>query len=294
MTQYGYGARPPGLRLNIRWIIALVIAGIAVVSYFTKTQVNPTTGEKQRVALTEAQEIRLGLESAPQMIQQMGARDLDPARDSRAALVQEVGARLVRSTPAGKSPYADSFKFHLLDDEVLNAFALPGGQIFITMTLYDQLKNEAQLAGVLGHEIGHVIHRHSAQQMAKGQFGQSLVGAIAVGASDGRGHGQMAAMAAQFANQMLQLKYGRGDESQSDSTGVDYMAQAGYDPREMLGVMTVLKNASQGRGGTPEFLQSHPLPENRLAEIKELVEKRFTPGQLAQLSKGRPLNAALR
>jgi predicted Zn-dependent protease len=291
MTQYGYEGRRPGLRLNMRWIIALVIAGVGVISYFMKTQVNPTTGEKQRVALTEAQEIRLGLESAPQMVQQMGARELDPSRDQRAALVQEVGTKLVRSSPAGKSPYAESFQFHLLEDEMLNAFALPGGQIFITTTLFQQLENEAQLAGVLGHEIGHVIHRHSAQQMAKGQLGQSIVGAVAVGASDEQGRGQLAAVAAQFATQMLQLKYGRDDESQSDSTGVDYMAAAGYDPREMLGVMTVLKNASQGRGSTPEFMQSHPLPENRLAEIKALVDKKFTAEQLAHLSKGRALKS---
>jgi predicted Zn-dependent protease len=205
--------------------------------------------------------------------------------------VQEVGTKLVRNTDAGKkSPYRDSFQFHLLEHDMLNAFALPGGQIFITTTLFNQLENEAQLAGVLGHEIGHVIHRHAAQQMAKGQLGQSLVGAVAVGASDERGRGQMATMAAAMAAQMLQLKYGRNDESQSDSTGVDYMAQAGYDPREMLGVMTVLKNASKGRGG-PEFMQSHPLPDTRLAEIKQLVEKRFTPEQLAQLSKGRSLKS---
>ena len=94
-----------------------------------------------------------------------------------------------------------------------------------------------------------------------------------------------------MANQMLQLKYGRGDESESDATGIRYMADAGYDPRELLGVMQVLKRASEGRSG-PEFMQSHPLPDTRLAEIKQLVQKQFTPDQLAKLSKGRPLSAA--
>jgi beta-barrel assembly-enhancing protease len=274
--------------INMRWIIALVIAGIGIISYFMKTQVNPTTGEKQRVALTEAQEIALGIQSAPQMVEQMGAKVLDPKRDSRAALVAEVGAKLVRSSPAVRSPYANNFNFYLLDDEVVNAFALPGGQIFITTTLFDQLQNEAQLAGVLGHEIGHVIHRHSAQHMAKSQLGQSIVGAVAVGAS-GDSDGRFAAAAAQMANQMLQMKYGREDESQSDSTGIDYMAKAGYDPREMAGVMEVLKKASGGRGG-PEFLQSHPLPENRLQEIKRIVAEKYPPEQLAKLTKGRPLS----
>src|SRR5688500_15023288 len=89
-----------GRGFNPRWIIALIIAGVGIISYFMKTSINPTTGEKQRVALTESQEIALGLESAPEMVRQMGARFVDPQRDERAALVREVGARLVKSTPA--------------------------------------------------------------------------------------------------------------------------------------------------------------------------------------------------
>jgi predicted Zn-dependent protease len=92
-----------------------------------------------------------------------------------------------------------------------------------------------------------------------------------------------------MANQMVQLKYGRGDESQSDSTGVDYMAKAGYDPREMLGVMQVLKKASGG-GRQPEFLSSHPLPETRLQELDAIIKQRFKPQDLQQLTKGRPLH----
>jgi hypothetical protein len=170
----------------------------------------------------------------------------------------------------------------------VNAFALPGGQIFITTTLLDQLENEAQLAGVLGHEIGHVIHRHSAEHMAKGQLGQSLVGAVAVGASGEDGAGRMAGMAAMMANNMLQLKYGRDDETESDATGIEYMVAAGYDPREMLGVMKVLERAGGGRKGV-EWTQSHPLPQNRMDAIARAIEKNFTPAQLASLSKGQPL-----
>src|SRR5688572_804547 len=286
-----YGHRGTGGRgFNMRWIIALVIAGVGLISYFMKTSINPTTGEKQRVALTESQEIALGLESVQPMVQQMQARIVPPQRDVRAALVDEVGKKLVRSTPAGTSPYAANFNFHLLDDELVNAFALPGGQIFITTTLFDQLENEAQLAGVLGHEIGHVVHRHSAEHMAKGQLGQSIVGAVAVGAS-GEDGGQMAAVAAQMANQMLQMKYSRGDETESDSTGVDYMTKAGYDPREMIGVMEILKKASGGRSG-PEFMQSHPDPGNRAQAIAQLVKDKYSPDKLASLTKGRNLSDA--
>lgn len=277
-----------GRRFNLRWIIALVIAGIGLISYFSSTQINPVTGEKQRVALSVDQEKALGLQSAPELIRQMGARVVDPASDPRAAMVRDVGQKIVGASPASRSPYVDTFNFHLLDDEMVNAFALPGGQVFITTTLFDQLQNEAQLAGVLGHEIGHVIHRHSAEHMAKGQLGQSMVGAVAVGASSDDGRGNLAAVAAAMANQMLQLKYGRQDETESDATGIDYMADAGYDPREMLGVMEILKRASGGRGGA-EFTQSHPLPETRLKDIAQILKAKFTPDQLAKLSKGRML-----
>jgi beta-barrel assembly-enhancing protease len=270
----------------MRWIIALVIAGGALISYMGMRQKNPVTGEVQHVALSVDQEKALGLQAAPQMLQQMGARALDPRSHPDARLVADVGMKLVNSTEAGRSPYAGNFNFYLIEDEQINAFALPGGQVFITTTLYNKLQNESQLAGVLGHEIGHVIHRHSAQQMAKGQLGQRLAAAAAVGSNDGR-----VAAASQMAAQMLQLKYGRGDETQSDDTGIRYMASAGYDPRGMLEVMKVLK-AAAGGSRQPEFLSSHPLPEHRLEDIAQAIRQNFSEQQLAQLTTGQPLHGA--
>jgi predicted Zn-dependent protease len=277
----------------MRIVIGAVIAGIGLLTYFRSTQVNPVTGEKQHVAMTVDQEKALGLEAAPKMAQQMGGV-LDPRQDPDARIVAEVGHKLVNSTEASKSPYVGNFNFYLLDDpKTINAFALPGGQIFITRALYSRLQDESQLAGVLGHEVGHVIHRHSAQQMAKGQLGQMLVVATGVGASDDRGHGQMAAAAAAMANQMMQLKYGRGDESQSDSYGLKLMAQAGYDPRGMLAVMEVLK-AAGGGGRQPEFLSSHPLPDNRLEEIKQIIARDYPNGVPDTLTRGRELGGSAR
>src|SRR5688572_13316166 len=264
----------PG-RVPPQVIIGIIIAVIGLVGYFTKTQVNPVTGEKQRVGnMTPADEVRLGLALAPKMAQQMGG--LVPDSDPQARLVDEVGRRLVQYSDAAKSPFG--FEFHLVrKPDMINAFALPGGQIFITTGLLAKMETEAQLAGVLGHEIGHVIHRHSAEHMAKGQLGQSLVAAVAVGASDERGRGMGAAMAAAMANQMLQLRYGRDDETESDTYGLTLMAQAGYDPRGMLEVMRVLKEAGGG-GRQPEFMLSHPLPDNRLKEIEEAIAKMFPGG----------------
>jgi predicted Zn-dependent protease len=282
----GQGGRRGGFPMRI--VIALVIAGIGIVTYLGRTQINPVTGEKQRVAMSVDQEKALGLQAAPKMAQQMGGA-LDPKVDPDARLVAEVGHKLVRQTEASKSPYVGNFNFYLLDDaKTINAFALPGGQIFITRGLYNQLQDESQLAGVLGHEVGHVIHRHSAEHMAKGQLGQMLVAATGVGASDEGGRGAMAAAAAAMANHVAQQKFGRADETESDTYGLTLMEQAGYDPRGMLAVMQVLKQAGGGRG-QPEFMLSHPLPENRLAEIKQIIDKRYPNGVPTTLTRGREL-----
>ncbi len=134
---------------------------------------------------------------------------------------------------------------------------MPGGQIFITEGLLQRLTSEAQLAGVLGHETGHVVHRHSAEQMAKGQLGALLGAAAGVAADDGSGQGRQAQMVAAMVNQMIQLRYSRQDESESDRYGVDAMAEAGYDPKGMLELLQILKQASTG-AQPPEFLSSHP------------------------------------
>ena len=275
----------------VRWAIGLVIALVGIGMYYLRTEVNPVTGEKQHIGMSVDQEKALGLQAAPEMADKMGGA-IDPRSDPRAALVAQVGRRIVDRSDASKSPYVGNFNFYLLDDpKTINAFALPGGQIFITRALFEKLDNEAQLAGVLGHEIGHVIERHSAQQMAAGQLGQLLTMAVGVGASGGDDGGRKAQMAAAMANQMTQLHYSRGDESQADSFGLKDMAQAGYDPRAMLDVMKVLKEASGGGGGgTPEFMQTHPLPETRLQEIQQEIEKAYPNGVPGDLTKGRSLS----
>lgn len=283
-ADYGYGR---GSRIPPRLILAAIIAGIAIIGYYTSAQMNPVTGKRQHVALSVDQERSLGLEAAPRMAQQMGGAV--PASDPRARLVSQIGQRLVRDSAAGRSPYADNFHFVLLaDTETVNAFALPGGQIFITRGLFDKLRDEAEVAGVLGHEIGHVINRHTAQQMAKGRLGQMLATAVGVGASDDRGSSRNAEVAAAMVNQMLQLNYSRQDEAESDHEGIKYMAQSGYDPRGMLDVMKVLRDVSKGQR-QPEFLASHPLPETRLTAIRDELRHLYPEGIPPELTRGRSL-----
>jgi predicted Zn-dependent protease len=275
------------MRLNPRMLIAVVILLVGIAGYYGKNVLNPVTGEKQHISLTTDQEIALGLGSAPKMAEEFGG--LDPDENAQ-ALVQRVGERVMAKSVASTTPY--KFQYHLLrDPQTVNAFALPGGPIFITRGLLTRLQNEAQLAGVLGHETGHVVARHSAEHMAKSQLGQSIVGAIYVGSSDQYGRGQQAAVMAAVANQMVQLKYGRQDELEADTLGVRVMSEAGYDPRALLGVMKILEEASGGKRQT-EFMSSHPNPGNRQQVIEAAIEKLYPNGVPRELSNGADLRRA--
>lgn len=275
------------MRAHPRLFVAAVILLITLASYYGMRQENPVTGETQHVSLSTDQEVALGLNSAPQMEAEMGGADPDPKVQ---ALVESLGRKIVESTAAQDTPY--KFQFRVLrDPNTVNAFALPGGPIFITRGLLNRMQNEAQLAGVLGHEIGHVVARHAAEHIAKSQLAQGIVGAVGVAASDEYGRGRQAAMMAAFVAQMAQLKYGRSDELESDRLGVRFMTEAGYDPRSMMEVMKILESASKGSGRQPEFLSTHPSPGNRQAHIQETIVKLYPKGLPAGLTRGRTLNA---
>ncbi len=250
------------------WLAAGLVL-LAFVSYQCSSQYNPVTGEEQHIAMAPQQEIALGLRAAPEMIQQHGGLHPDPRAQ---ALVDQVGNRIVSRSQAGKTEW--QFDFHLLaDPRTVNAFALPGGQVFITDALLRRLKTEGQLAGVLGHEIGHVVARHSAQRIAKDQLTQGITGAVLVASGGGGGEAQLAMMI----GNMVNMKYGREDELQSDELGVRFMSEAGYDPRALIGVMEILNEASGGQA-PPEFMSTHPSTPNRVATIQEAIDDVFPNG----------------
>jgi predicted Zn-dependent protease len=260
-----------------RVVLALIIAAIGALYYFCNTQENPVTGEKQRVALSTEQEVALGLQAAPQMAAEFGGVHPDPAVQD---YVERLGEQIVSESPAKGTDYR--FDFHVLrDTETVNAFALPGGQIFITAALMRQLGSEDQLAGVLGHEIGHVVGRHSAEHLAKSQFTQILVGAAGVAASSEDSSGQQAAAVAAMVGQLVNMRFGRKDELEADTMGVRFMAEARHDPRALKDVMRILAEASKGGGERPEFLSTHPDPGNRVAQIEAEIT-RIAPNGLPQ------------
>jgi predicted Zn-dependent protease len=278
------------MRLGLvpRLAVAGFMALAAVCSYYASRQKNPITGRTQAIALTPNQEVALGLQSAPKVATQFGGLAEDPALQ---AYVRSVGERIVSRTAAHETPYKYSFNL-LKDERTVNAFALPGGPIFITRALLSRLGNEAQLAGVLGHEVGPVVGRHSAEKIAKSQLGRQLVGALGVATTDEHGRGSaLAQMAGQMANQMIQLKYGREDELQSDSLGVRFMSEAGYDPRALINVMEILASVGGGKR-QPEFMNSHPDPGNRSGEIRKEIAKLYPNGVPAELTLGRTTGGA--
>jgi predicted Zn-dependent protease len=249
--------------LKVRIIIGLIIAVFSVISYFASQEYNPVTDEDQHISITKDQEIALGKQSTPEIIKQFGGLHPDNEVQNR---IDEIGERLVNESIADDTDW--EFEFYVLDDpETINAFALPGGPVFITTGLLSQLDEEDEVAGVLAHEIVHVLARHGAERMAQSELTNGLVGAVGVASGNAN-----AAQTAAVIGQLVNMSYGRDDELQSDGIGVCLMIDAGYDPEGMIEVMQVLAEASGG-AQQPEFFSTHPNPENRVAEIQKAIEE---------------------
>src|SRR5436853_3018491 len=223
--------------------------------------VNPATGARQLMLISESQEIAMGRDYDQQVAASIGLY----ADTAWQRWIQQFGARLAATSERPNLPWT----FHVVDDPVVNAFALPGGYIYVTRGILAHLNSEAELGGVVGHEIGHVTARHSVSQMSKQQLAQL---GLAVGSIASPDFGRYAGLAGQ-AFGVLFLKYSRDNGSQADALGLRYMRRANYDPREMPHVFEMLTRVSQAQGGgrVPEWLATHPNPENRRGRIEQEV-----------------------
>lgn len=265
-----------------RILVGLLVAAIAIITYFASSEFNPITGETQQVALSRQEEVAMGLQAAPEMAQMHGGLHRDSGLQE---YLDQVCQRLIDASMAAETDWP--FECHLLaDPETINAFALPGGQLFITDALFESLQTEGQLAGVMAHEIGHVLARHAAEQLAEQQLAQGLSGAAVIAAYDPENpnSGLTAAQMSALIGKLVTLKYGREDELQSDELGVQIMADAGYDPRALISVMEILASAG-GSAGQPEFFSTHPNPSNRVEKIRNAIDAKFpngVPGNLEE------------
>jgi predicted Zn-dependent protease len=224
---------------------------------------NPATGKMQLNLLSESQEVEMGKEAKVEAEQTYGVYKGKP---ELAQYVASVGKQLAAKSGRPNLPWS----YEIVDDASVNAFALPGGPVFITRGILGHLNTEAEMAAVLGHETGHVAARHSANQMSKQQVAQLGLGVGSI-------LSPAVASAAQVAGaglQLLFLKYSRDDETQADELGFRYMTEAGYDPTQMIPLFQMLDAvSSEGGGGkTPEWLQTHPDPGNRLSATQQRLK----------------------
>jgi predicted Zn-dependent protease len=222
----------------MRLIIAVLVAIFSFFSYCAGTSDNPVTGEEQRVSISQEQEVMIGKRAAPHLAEQHGG--LSPDRSAQ-VLVDRIGGELVEAIEV---PLNYEFEFHVLaDSRVVNAFALPGGQVFITQGLLEKLDSEDQVAGVLAHELAHVIARHSAEQIAKQQLAQGLTGATIIATYDPAEPATAnTAQMTMLLTELVNMKFGREDELEADGLGVRLMMVAGYEPESLVEVMDILES----------------------------------------------------
>ncbi len=239
---------------------AVVGAGLAGCS------TNATTGRSQFNALSREDEIALGTQAKAELIQQEGGEVGNP--DVRAYVV-EIGSKLAAVTE-GDNPTLP-WEFTLLNSDVINAYALPGGKVFMSRGLAEKLTSEDQLAGVLGHEVGHVTARHINDKIAR-ETGASL-GLGVAGLVLGDSGGTLAQLSGQTV-QIALMSYSRKQELEADELGMRYIDRVGYNPAAQGDVMRVLLEASGGEGGS-DFFSTHPHPQARIERVNELMQQTY-------------------
>ncbi|GAA4034398.1 M48 family metalloprotease [Hymenobacter glaciei] len=234
-----------------------------VLSILAGCAVNPVTGKKEVMLVSEGQELAMGAQSDPAVIAQMGLYPDKKIQD----FINEKGKKMGAISHRPELTY----QFRVVDSPVINAFAVPGGYVYFTRGIMAHFNNEAQFAGVLGHEIGHITARHSAKQQTNSIIGQvGLMGAMIASPRLAQ-FGQQASQGLQ----LLFLKFGRDDESQSDGLGVEYSSQIGYDASQMADFFQTLSREQAAKGGEaiPDFLSTHPNPADRFATVHQLADQ---------------------
>jgi predicted Zn-dependent protease len=249
---------------------ALALALLALVGLHTACSTNPATGQRQLNVLSESEEIRIGEKAEPEFLGEYGGPIPSPTIRQ---YVSRIGQDLAAQSERPDLPW----EFHVVDSSAVNAFALPGGKIFITRGLLSKFQNEAQVAGVLGHEIGHVTAQHIGQQMSRGLILQGIgIGIGVAGSQSDQDWLTALGIGTSVGGTLYLLKFSRDQETQSDELGLRYMTQLGYNPVGQLQVMKILKReAGQRGGGGLEILSTHPMPDTRIDRLEKVIKKEY-------------------
>ncbi|MFA9479089.1 M48 family metalloprotease [Phycisphaerales bacterium AB-hyl4] len=246
-----------------QWLAAMLLALSLMVT--PGCQVNPATGQSQFNVLSEREEIEIGEQYSPEFLEEFGG----PIPNERIqSYVREIGMEMAAISERPDLPW----EFHTLDSGVINAFALPGGKVFISRGLMVEFENEAQLAAVIGHEIGHVTAQHIGQQMSRAAATQAGLGILGVAVA-GTDWGPLLGVGAELGSGVYLLSFGREQENEADELGMRYMSRVGYNPAAALKVMEVLRAA--GGGGGIEWLSTHPAPDTRVSRVQRVLDRDY-------------------
>lgn len=266
-----------GFRRVWRLRLLVLVPLLVVLSGCVQTGVNPVSGNQRAYGYSWEEEVRLGREADGQIQAQYGVYEDEALQAYVDRVAQEVLAESHMRRPGTAERFRNTaFEFRILDSPIINAFALPGGYVYVTRGLLAHLNNEAQLAVVLGHEIGHVAARHASQQAARRQFTQSLLmaGAVAGQAALGGQAAQNIMGLGGQAAQLLSLSYSRDNERESDRLGVEYATRAGYDAAEGADFFTSLERKQEQSGQSiPTWQSTHPDPGQREQTIPQLARE---------------------
>ncbi len=241
-------------------ILATACLGLAL-TVLSGCAVNPVTGEQEMMFFGPEKDVELGRKYAPYIEKELGGRIRD---ENLQNYINQIGQRIARVCHRPDLAYY----FAAVEEEGANAFAVPGGYVYITRGLLKELKSESQLAAILAHEVGHVVARDTMVAMSRQIGATALLAAAAV--SDAPSD---VVHATAFITGVLTLQYSREDEKDADLTGMSYMAQAGYDPNGMVQTMEILQELQTYR--PVEFFSTHPNPESRIEYLKERIERRY-------------------
>jgi predicted Zn-dependent protease len=251
---------------------------ILLLAAVTACTVNPATGQRHLNMLSQSQEILLGQQAAPDFVNNLGGEI--PSGQIR-QYVSDIGNRLAAVSERPDLPW----QFTVVDSQVLNAFALPGGNVFISRGLLEKLEDEAMLAGVLGHEIGHTTAQHIGQQMSRQMVFKGVLQAVGAAASQGNSELIPLLMrGAEVGGGLYLLKFSRDQEHESDHLGIRYLVREGYDPNGVVRVLGVLEREAGGRGAS--ITSTHPDPGERRKRAAAYVAKNYPdanePGKYVQ------------
>jgi predicted Zn-dependent protease len=256
-------------RREFMWLSSMAAAGL-----FAGCATNPVTGRSQLMLVSEEEEIQIDKQNAPYQF----SADYGTAQDQRLnAYIDRTGKNIAAQTHRPHMP----FNFHVVNAIYVNAYAFPGGTIACTRGILLSMDNEAELSALLGHELGHVNARHTAEQMSKGMLTQTIVGGLAVAAgTQGAGFGNLASQLGQFGAGALLASYSRDNEREADALGMEYMVRAGYSARGMVGLMDVLRSMGKHKPSTIELMFStHPMSDERYRTAVETADTKYKLAQ---------------